>query len=49
MDDGLEGLNLNDDFVPAAATAGGGFSITFDLEDDFLKAPSEEEAPQEEP
>jgi hypothetical protein len=53
MDDDLEGLNLNDDIIPAAAPVGGGFSITFDLDDEFLKAPEEEahveEAPQEEP
>jgi hypothetical protein len=37
MDDGLEGLNLNDDYVTPNAQVGGGYSITFDLDD--LKAP----------
>ena len=44
LDDELDGLNLNDDFNGApAATAGGGFSITFDLDDDFLKEPQQPE------
>jgi hypothetical protein len=37
IDDELDGLNLNDEYPPAGAV-GGGFSITFDLDEDFLKA-----------
>ena len=48
LDDELDGLNLNDDLNGApAATAGAGFSITFDLDDDFLKEPQQAEPDKE--